>query len=124
METCIKLYNEETVRNNGKDLKSKIQEKLFCNETAFFHIDYKLDFYLGNTGSALKYLGNIKDLSSNEILNHILSAKDNYYETSSIHYEDIINAVKREDWKGSKENYVYPSDISAIVAMIKNNSLL
>lgn len=120
LKSKVELYNEETVY---KTLTAKsIEVKLSSNNTAYFHIDPKLDFYLGNTGSTLKYLGNIKQMSSEEILNCIVTAKDNYYETSSIHYMDIIAAVNSMKLKLSKENYVYQSEIDAILAMMKNIS--
>lgn len=118
LRTSIHLYNEHAVMENQNILETKMKEKLSSNQTAFFHIDNKLDFYLGNTGSALKYFGNIRDLSSDDILKHILSASDNYYETSSIHYNDILSAIKNKKLKRSKENYVYPSEIAAILAMM------
>lgn len=116
IEYAVRSYNEEAIMDTlDKDL---VTAELRSKETAFFHIDNKLDFYLGNTGSPLSCLGNIKDLTPEEIYNLIVSADDNYYETSSIHYSDILSAVSSGKLRLSKENYVYPSEISGIIAMI------
>ncbi len=118
IENAVLSYNEETIiQTTDVDL---IKNELTSKNTAFFHIDSKLDFYLGNTGSPLKYLGNIKDLSSDEIYHCIITAEDNYYETGSIHYSDILSTVSNNALKHSKENYVYPSKITGIIAMMKN----
>ena len=97
-----------------------IRSELTSKNTAFFHIDNKLDFYLGNTGSPLRHLGNIKDLSSDEIYHCIITAEDNYYETKTIHYEDLLAAVRNDELMLSKENYVYPNVIAAVLAMVCN----
>ncbi len=118
LENAILSYNEEAIIQTT-DVDS-IKEELTNKNTAFFHIDSELDFYLGNTGSPLKYLGNIKDLSSDEIYQCIIAAEDNYYETGSIHYSDILSAVSNNGLKRSKENYVYHSKVAGIIAMMKN----
>ena len=119
IKNAIQFYDEETIiQNIDVDL---IRNELTSKNTAFFHIDNKLDFYLGNTGSPLRHLGNIKDLSSDEIYHCIIKAEDNYYETGTIHYNNIISAVSNNGLKRSKENYVYPSRIAGIIAMMKND---
>lgn len=118
IKNAIELFHEEVIiQNLDVDV---IKEKLTSKKTAFFHIDHKLDFYLGNTGAALKYLGNIKELSSDEIYDCIISADDNFFETASIHYDDIISAISNNSLKRSKENYVYPTEIAGIIAMMNN----
>ncbi len=99
---------------------SMVQKELLSNDAAFFHIDHKLDFYLGNTGSSLGYIGNIRKLSTDEILQAIKSSKDNYYESTKIHYADILKAVKERHYRLSRYNYVYPNLIAGIMAMIDN----
>lgn len=118
IEKQVTLYNEETIIQTVH--ADVLREELTSKSTAFFHIDYKLDFFLGNTGSPLMHLGNIKTLSSQEIHQCIVMAEDNYYETESIHYNDIMFAVSHGELKRSGENYVYPSKIAGIIAMIKN----
>ena len=118
VKSAVESFNEQTILETTTD--ESIKEELTRNNTAFFHIDNKLDFYLGNTGSPLKHLGNIKDLSSDEIYQCIVDAEDNYYETATIHYSDIVNAVANKALKSSTENYVYPSRIAGIIAMMKN----
>lgn len=118
IKNAIEMFHEEAIiQNLNVDF---VKTELTSKNTAFFHIDQKLDFYLGNTGSALKYFGNIKDLSSEEIYHFIISAEDNFFETSSIHYDDIILAVLNNELKRSKENYVYPTDIAGMIAMMNN----
>lgn len=118
IEKAVQTYNEESILDRlDSDL---IAEELTSKNTAFFHIDSTLGFYLGNTGSGLKYFGNIKDLSREEIYQMIVSAEDNYYETSKVHYSDIITSISNGGLKPSKENYVYPSRIAGIIAMIIN----
>ncbi len=118
IENAVQAYNEETIiQTIDADL---IKNDLTSKNTAFFHIDSELNFYLGNTGSSLKYLGNIKDLSSDEIYRSIIAVEDNYFETSSIHYDDIISVVTHDGLKRSKENYVYPTRIDGIIAMMNN----
>ncbi len=119
IKNAVQSNNEEVIiQNLNVDL---VSNELLSKRTAFFHIDNKLDFYLGNTGSPLKYLGNIKDLSSDEIYYNIIIAEDNYFETASIHYNDIISYVSNNRLKRSKENYVYPTQIAGIIAMIHNH---
>ena len=55
-----------------------------------------------------------------EILKAITSAKDNYYESSKIHYPDILEAVKNRRLKASSNNYVYPNMIALIMALMDN----
>lgn len=118
IKNAMELYNEEAIlRNLNVDV---VKNELTSKNTAFFHIDYKLDFYLGNTGVELKYLGNIKNLSSEEMYDCIISAEDNFFETESIHYGDIISAISNNGLKSSKENYVYPTEIAGIIAMMNN----
>lgn len=118
IEMAVEQYNEECVlqRLQSDEIRRKLAEK----ETAFFHINQKLDFYIGNTGSALKYCGNLKDCSSEELIEWIESSTDNFYETGMIHYEDILDAVSNGKLVRSKENYVYPNEVSVIIAMIQN----
>lgn len=118
IENAMQSYNEETIIETLDP--DSVAKELTSKSTAFFHIDNKLDFYLGNTGSPLKHFGNIRDLSSEEIYRLITSAEDNYYETGSIHYDDIASAVSKGMLMRSDENYVYPSKISGIIAMIQN----
>jgi len=118
VEKAVQRYNEEAILNNLEC--DSIAEELTSKRTAFFHIDSKLGFYLGNTGSALKQFGNIKELSSEEIYRAIESSEDNYYETSRVHYNDIISAVSNGGLERSMENYVYPSRIAGIIAMMSN----
>ncbi len=124
IQEAVVEYNEEYVfqslMNNQEAMVEQIKKQLYENETAFFHVDQKLDSYVGNTGSALKCCGNLRECSSEELLDWILSAEDNYYETASIHYGDIIDAVRDGKIRCSKENYVYPSLISAVIAMVQN----
>ena len=120
VKNAVELYNEETIiQNLGVDA---VKERLRSKNTAFFHIDHKLDFYLGNTGAALKYLGNIKSLSSEEIYDCIISAEDNFFETASVHYEDVLSAISHNGLKRSEENYVYPTEIAGIIAMMRAKS--
>lgn len=121
IEKAVQLYNEESILN---DLDcALVAEELTSKSTAFFHIDNNLEFYLGNTGSAIKHLGNIKNLTSEEIYQLIASSEDNYYETGKVHYRDILTAISNDELKPSKENYVYPSRISGIIAMIGEYNL-
>ena len=117
IENAIQSYNEEAIIET-LDLES-VAEELTSKSTAFFHIDNKLDFYLGNTGSPLKCFGNIRNLSSEEIYCLLTAAEDNYYETDRIHYDDIVSAILAGKLKRSDENYVYPSRIAGIIAMIQ-----
>ena len=114
----VSAFNEENIIKNLDYLM--VQKELESKYTAFFHIDQNLDFYLGNTGTRLKYLGNIKMLGTDEILKAITSAKDNYYESSKIHYPDILEAVKNRRLKASSNNYVYPNMIAGIMALMDN----
>ena len=114
----VNEYSEESIIKH-LDLQ-KIQDELTSKQMVFLHIDQDLDFYLGNTGFSLKKWGNIKDLSSKEILDMILSAQDNYYETGTIHYDDLLEAVRNHQLKLSRQNLVYPNQIAGIIAMIDN----
>lgn len=118
IEMAVEQYNEECVLQQLQP--DEIRRKLTEKETAFFHINQKLDFYIGNTGSALKYCGNLKDCSSEELIEWIESSTDNFYETATIHCEDILDAISNKKLVRSKENYVYPNEVSAIIAMIQN----
>ena len=89
-------------------------------QIAFFHIDHRLDFHVGNTGSSIRDCGNVDDLSSEKILKIIESATDNYYETSEIHYADLEQAIDTRGVKRSEEDYTYPDPISCLIAMIDN----
>lgn len=119
IQTCIYEYNEENVIDSLH--LDTIKTKLTSENTVFFHVDHNLNFYCGNTGSTQKLLGNIKTLDCDAIYNLIVNSKDNYYETYSIHYEDILDAIKTNNLMKSKENYVYPNEIAALLAMIHNN---
>ncbi len=118
LKAKVSAFNEENIIKNLDYLM--VQKELASKYTAFFHIDQNLDFYLGNTGTRLKYLGNIKMLGTDEILKAITSAKDNYYESSKIHYPDILEAVKNRRLKASSNNYVYPNMIALIMALMDN----
>ena len=83
-------------------------------------VQWKLDFYVGNTGVPLKKCGNLKACTSEEIIEWIASSEDNYYETKTIHYEDLLAAVRNDELTLSKENYVYPNVIAAVLAMVCN----
>ena len=87
------------------------------------NINQQLDFYIGNTGSALKYCGNLRECSSTEIIDWIKSSEDNFFETETIHYQDILVAIKNKELVLSEENYVYPNVIAASIAMIQNGRL-
>ncbi len=121
IKNAVELYNEETIIQNLN--VGVVKGRLTSKNTTFFHIDHKLDFYLGNTGAALKYLGNIKALSSDEIYDCIISAEDNFFETATIHYEDIISAISNNRLERSKENYVYPTEIAGMIAMMNNKEI-
>jgi len=116
IETAVECYNEEAVLQNVEleDVKKMLSEK----ETAFFHINQNLDFYIGNTGSAQHFAGNLRECSAEEIIHWMESSNDNFYETATIHYKDILDAVSAGKMVCSKENYVYPNKVSAIIAMI------
>ena len=118
IERAIRLYNEENVLKSVNE--EEILKTLYANATAYFHIDQNLNFYLGNTGSALKCCGNLRECSSEKIIEWISEAEDNYYETSKVHYDGIIDAVRKCKLEKSKENYVYSDEISCILAMIQN----
>ena len=100
--------------------ESELKKELFSKGMAFFHIDNKLDFYVGNTGAALQKCGNLRDCTSDEIIKWIADSRDNFYETATIHYEDLIAAVQNQELVLSKENYVYPNVIAAVLAMVQN----
>lgn len=100
--------------------EEELKKEFFSKKTAFFHINNKLDFYVGNTGVPLKKCGNLKACSSEEIIEWIASSEDNYYETKTIHYEDLLAAVRKDELTLSKENYVYPNIIAAVLAMVCN----
>lgn len=120
IKSAIKQFNEKSVLSQ---ISTDSLQKLLCEkETAFFHIDNKLDFYIGNTGVALSYCGNLRERTSEDIIDWITSSKDNYYETASIHYEDILSAVRENKMRCSKENYVYPNMIAALLAMMNNTN--
>lgn len=89
-----------------------------ARQTAFFHIDSRLDFYRGNTGSPLEYCGNIARLSGEAICGIIAATPDNYYETSDIHYADLRERLG--DMVRSGTDLVYPSEISCAIAMLDN----
>lgn len=118
IEKALQEYNEEAVLKQVQ--YEAVKQKLSENETAFFHINQKLDFYIGNTGAALKYCGNLRECSSEEIIGWIENSQDNFYETATIHYEDILEAISQKKLVRSEENYVYPNAIAAILAMIQN----
>ena len=86
--------------------------------TAFFHVDHRLEFYLGNTGSALRRLGNIARMDPEEICAAIASARDNYYETAEIHYEDL----RRQPLMlaRSERDLAYPGVVPCLIAMLDN----
>ena len=119
LKNAIDSFNEQEIINNLND--ESVKEKLLSKNMAFFHIDHNLNFYYGNTGSKLKSLGNIKELSSDDIYKAIIDSNDNYFETSTIHYDDIIEAIKQNKLESSKENYVYPSEIAGLIAMMNNH---
>lgn len=118
VEKAIERYNEDAVLQHlaVDEVKGFLTEK----ETAFFHINQNLDFYIGNTGSAQRYGGNLKKCSAEEIIRWMESSTDNFYETATIHYGDILDAASNGKLVRSKENYVYPNEVSAIIAMIQN----
>ena len=118
IEKCVHICNEENVLKNIN--LHEIKNTLTSENTVVLHIDHKLNFYCGNTGSSIQFLGNIKEMSSDDIYDKLLHCKDNYYETSNIHYEDILDAIKNNTFKKSKENYVYPNAIAALIAMLHN----
>ena len=118
VNNAIDSFNEQEIINNLN--VESVKEKLLSKNMAFFHIDHNLNFYYGNTGSKLKSLGNIKELSSDDIYKTIIDSNDNYFETSTIHYDDIIEAINHNELNPSKENYVYPSEIAGLIAMINN----
>lgn len=118
LKYAIKTYNEEAIITQLN--VELVQKQLNENETAFFHIDQKLNFYVGNTGATQKCCGNLKECSSEEIISWIVDSKDNYYETETIHYEGILKAILEKELQISIENYVYPNRIAAIIAMIQN----
>ena len=118
LKAKVSAFNEENII---KILDySMVQKELESKYTAFFHIDQNLDFYLGNTGINLKLLGNIKKLDTDDILKAIIVAEDNYYESSKIHYPDILDAVKERHLSPSSNNYVYPNKIAGIMALMNN----
>lgn len=114
----IESFNEEAVLCWLNE--ESLNRELFRKETAFFHIDNKLNFYIGNTGVPLKECGNLKNCTPEEIIEWIISSKDNYYETETVHYEDLQQAVREKRLVPSKENYVYPNAIAALLAMVQN----
>ena len=118
IKNAVEQYDEANVLQKIK--YDAVKDALLEKETAFFHVNQKLDFYVGNTGSALKYCGNLKECSSEEIIDWIENSNDNFYETATIHCQDILEAVSEGKLVRSEENYVYPNVIAAILAMIQN----
>lgn len=121
IEGAVRECNETKVLEEV--LYEDVKSILTKNTTAFFYINQELDFYVGNTGSALKYCGNLKECSSKEIIDWIKNSQDNFYETETIHYRDILAAVKNKELVRSEQNYVYPNVIASIIAMIQNGRL-
>lgn len=118
VEIVAEKYNEESVLQH---LEPKVLGRMLAEkETAFFHINQNLDFYIGNTGSAQRFGGNLRECSAEKIIQWMESSADNFYETATIHYEDILEAASTGKLVRSKENYVYPNEVSAIIAMIQN----
>lgn len=118
VNNALVMLQEEAVLQ--RITEEELEKELFSKETAFFHIDNKLDFYVGNTGAPLKKCGNLRSCTSEEIIEWITFSEDNYYETKTIHYEDLLAAVRNGELVLSKENYVYPNIIAAVLAMIQN----
>ena len=118
IEKACMEYNELSLLEHPDEYD--IEKMLKAKNAAFFHIDHQLDFYVGNTGIKLRKCGNIKECSSQEIIEWIQNADDNWYETSILHYQDLIEAVKKKELKRSKENYVYNEELNGILAMAFN----
>ena len=111
------FHEEKIIQTIDRERMGSILE---ADDTVFFHILPNLDFYVGNTGIQLKYIGNMNTLNSAEIGKIILEQKGNYYETLKCHYDDMIESVEKGNLELSKENYVYPSMVDGVLAMIEN----
>lgn len=116
------IKKQVTNFNEKKILASLSEEYLkdfFENEPkqAFFKVDQQLNFYYGNTGATSQLIGNLNDLTSEEILQSILQAKPNYYDSSHIHlknysYDQLFGLTP------SDKNYVYPDIASCLYYLL------
>lgn len=84
---------------------------------AFFHIRQDLDLFYGNAGLHTKYLGNIRNISVDELVEAISLQKANYdysayYDISLLPDIDIISEYVTED------NLVYPDVESCIYSWL------
>lgn len=87
-------------------------------QTAYLHVDARLDLYRGNTGVPLERVGSLTALSPEALCEAVARTPDNYYETASIHYADIRRDLRRV--RRSGEDYVYPNAVSCVIAMLDN----
>ena len=95
------------------------REKADVPEWRFFNITQKLDVYYGNAGAHTRYLGNLLDLSSQDLLTKVLQCDPNYDYTAfypeQVYYtlSDIVRTLPKR-----KENYVYPSKADCIYSLL------
>ena len=115
---------------NEKNILASLNEdylkKFFANEPkqAFFKVDQQLNFYYGDTGAVSQRIGNLKEMTSEEILDAILQAKPNYYDSSLIHLRNYSHD-QLFHLPPSDKNYVYPDIASCLYYLIlKQNPVI
>jgi hypothetical protein len=94
-------------------------EKKHSPAWAFFNITQNLDFYYGNVGAHTQYLGNLKEMDTDEILSAILSVGPNYdwdaFYDDSI-FERLTDMIIQMGPPIS--NFVYPTKADCIYAWL------
>lgn len=130
-DECMKLkgyltkwnINEEKYfsifeKNNSKSILKRMKNNNSFNfentpESCYLTIHQNLDLYYGNTGAEIQKIGNINELTSQEIIDYLEKCKSNYsYFQNNFPVQPNYNQFIEYVEISNNKNYVYPDEDS------------
>ena len=115
--------SEQNIRENIKNWDINIADKN-QPQWAFFNIAQDLSLFYGNVGLHTKYLGNIRDMSAEQIVCAITAQLPNFDYSAYYDIAALPSISQIADRADISNNYVYSDVASCIYSWLDSNGTL